>query len=59
MYKYFNGEEECKSDSDSIMELIEYVNEIISSNLNNLTKKKNLEMLLELLQEKYDMLIKQ
>ena len=37
----------------------EYVNEIISSNLNNLTHKKNLEMLLELLQEKYDMLIKQ
>lgn len=59
IYKYFSGEEEYKRDSDSIMELIECVNEIISSNLNNLTKKKNLEMLLELLQEKYDMLIKQ
>lgn len=40
------------------MELIGYINEIISCNLNNLTKKRNLEMLLELLQEKYDMLIK-
>lgn len=57
VYNFSNIKEFYKKDSDNIDRLIKFIDKILIEKDNDIIKKKNLEMLMGLLKEKYDLLV--
>ncbi len=57
LYSFSNIKEYYMEDSENIKHLLEYINGIIDSSEFDLIKRRNLKLLLELLEEKYELLI--